>query len=268
MKTFLILISLILPITSNTETVHCGEKSENDHISSTTDNIFCDCKRCPSLNFTEIKDLQCTEIESCEYMVGSMIVQPNFYWQCLNEQACKEAIITINCKGETINGITCSGLFSCQAAQITFKQCIVEQIKCFAPNACKDMTIILEDSHIINDTFCEPESCDGLVIGQRAIELFVSSNGTDHGHCGDRNNSCGTLYAISTRLENDPFLQITINVDGQNETQIMEYSNSNSYHPCIPKPFPSMNAITINFNNQSVHDWYPRNICGQITKKK
>ena len=105
----------------------------------------------------------------------------------------------------------------------------------------------------------------------------ISQNGTDTLNCSTGNSSCGTLYYVSTLIDDiirnptteDSYIQIYI-IDGQNEDEIKSYLNNTRsfpiYHPCLLMPLLLNNHyfvyIHIWFNNA---DWYP-SICQSLNR--
>eukprot|EP01084_Bolivina_argentea_P271002 460959_1 len=110
-------------------------------------------------------------------------------------------------------------------------------------------------------------------------KYFISKDGIDTNTCGDVSNPCGTMYYTSYLMKQnkgiDP-IEIYL-IDGQNETEIMQYlinNNTNNYDPCLPMPFNynefTSRAVNITFNAGRINEmnqWLPRNICSHTIEK-
>eukprot|EP01084_Bolivina_argentea_P282731 484023_1 len=106
-------------------------------------------------------------------------------------------------------------------------------------------------------------------ITSKAVEqYYIGKNGFDNHICGNtETNPCGTLYFVSLFVNNSSNSKFIINVMvGQNETEILAYqklNNTNNYDPCLPKPFDYSKQITLTFQNSSLSNWFPQDICDQ-----
>eukprot|EP01084_Bolivina_argentea_P189187 325422_1 len=116
-------------------------------------------------------------------------------------------------------------------------------------------------SHIITLYCCLQEYVLATVLLPPIItnvEYYVSFNGTDDTDCGvNSSTSCGTLYYVSTKLQNyTRALNANIHISGQNETQITQYIINNLYyHPCYFIPLNNIRGIVMHFDDS--HHWYP-----------
>eukprot|EP01084_Bolivina_argentea_P126601 224138_1 len=93
--------------------------------------------------------------------------------------------------------------------------------------------------------------------------LYISKTGIDSTNCGlSIGNPCGTIYYASTLIVND-YMELYV-TDGQNETQITIYKNTQSetVNYCLPVAeieyifYVYFDAVNI----QTMTDWYPK-IC-------
>eukprot|EP01084_Bolivina_argentea_P239805 402981_1 len=91
--------------------------------------------------------------------------------------------------------------------------------------------------------------------------IYVSKNGLDSNPCGSSLEPCGTLF-FASKLVNKNVRELFI--DGQNETQIMNYYKQPNqlYHPCLPQPFNVSNStLVIYFDDTFITEmeqWFPK----------
>eukprot|EP01084_Bolivina_argentea_P155410 270827_1 len=110
---------------------------------------------------------------------------------------------------------------------------------------------------------------------QSQVNYYISKEGIDDSNCGSRLSSRGTLYHVSTLINNISYVNffiVTVSViDGQNEAQISEHINNPTiYHPCIPMPLLILHGYHLNFvfdttNIKTMTDWFPE-ICATLNK--
>eukprot|EP01084_Bolivina_argentea_P281231 481144_1 len=113
------------------------------------------------------------------------------------------------------------------------------------------------------------------VVTTQDFVQFVSRNGRDNNECGNQTNPCGTLYTASIHIKQSTFENCIINlIDGQNETEIINYNtlnNTNGFNPCLPIPFSSNKSIIITFNQTKItefNQWFPKTICDFVNDNK
>eukprot|EP01084_Bolivina_argentea_P143935 252646_1 len=101
--------------------------------------------------------------------------------------------------------------------------------------------------------------------------VYVSKNGIDHDGCGRWGDECGTLYQASLRVDMIRTAGEIYVLDGQNETEIIGWSNLNRHNwtnPCVPYLDGSKITITFDpYTNLVLSDWYPKAVCPKNTSQ-
>eukprot|EP01084_Bolivina_argentea_P047931 88365_1 len=102
---------------------------------------------------------------------------------------------------------------------------------------------------------------------QQSQNYYIAKYGSDdQPMCGNITNPCGTLYFVSSCIQNSLNSEFVIIVmDGQNKSDINQYhqlQNTDNYDPCLPIPFDGEKQITIQFiTEQIMDDLFPKDIC-------